>query len=175
MDQLKKHGPTKKAWTIYIGPCFLFQGWTDKGKKDYKRQKSWISRVEHLLGLMVKRTTPQRGLVTITQWLHLFFQKEYSSGIKYGLFFQIFESFTASLRHGKLLFVLKITEKQGKKCVFSWWHYKWGNLDIIHLKGTTQLDKGISPICGCHRDIYEFVTLSHVMFEDSAWTLPYLV
>ena len=32
-----EHGPTKKAWTIYIGPCFLFQGQTDKRKKTYKR------------------------------------------------------------------------------------------------------------------------------------------
>ena len=60
----KEHRPTKNAWTIYIGPCFLSQGRTDKRKKAYKRQKSWISTVEHLLGqlgLMVERTTPQKG------------------------------------------------------------------------------------------------------------------
>ena len=40
-----EHGPTKKARTIYIGPCFLFQGWTDylvKKKNEHgPTKKAW--------------------------------------------------------------------------------------------------------------------------------------
>jgi hypothetical protein len=44
-------------------------------------------------------------------------------------------------------------------------------VNIINLLDSSRLDKGNSPICGCHlifRDFNEFVTLNHVTFEGRA-------